>query len=80
VRELSGALDDVATAINGVTASTVTPSVDTVPLEHALALVNKIKAGLAEIGTVSAAVLARLQAGGGVRRAVDGEHSDYGNY
>ena len=59
--ELNGALDDVAAAINSVTGATVAPKVDTAPLIDALGLINRIKAGMAEIGTLSVGAANRLQ-------------------
>ena len=56
----------------------LTPKVATAPLIDALGLINRIKAGLAEIGTLSVGAANRLLAGGAVNRLSRVQNSDYG--
>lgn len=60
-------------------AATTTPGVNTQPLEQALSLAARLKQVHGEIGTLSAGVPGKLQAGGSVGRLGRAAMSDYGS-
>lgn len=78
VEALSETVEDVAAAMTGLAATTPV-EVNTQPLLDALAIIQQIKRGLAEIRTVSAGVPTKLQAGGSVGRLGRAAISDYGS-